>query len=179
MRFINKTNNIKNVLILFGSPHKNSYTKKLLEFYINNNLININCKINMVYCYNQHIKSCIDCKFCKKNNFCIFNDMDQINLLLKNSDIIILASPIHNSSISSPLKIILDRMQLYYYYFVKYKKSMLKKPKETIILLTQGSNKNIYIKNILLQIEPVFRTLNAKITKILILLKTDFFVNNE
>lgn len=173
MSFINKINNIKNVLILFGSPHKNSHTKKLLDFYINNYLIKTNCKINIIYCYSQHIKPCIDCKFCKTNNFCIYNDMNKINLLLKSSDIIILASPVHNFSVSAPLKIILDRMQVYYYYFIKYKKSILKNNKEVIVLLTQGSNKNICVKNILSQIEPVFRTLNAKITKILVLNNTD------
>lgn len=163
----------KNIVVFFGSPHKDSYTAKLLNLFIKKKLDNSNYKINIIYAYNENIHACIDCKFCRDYDFCIFKDLDNINNLLIESDFIIIASPIYNASFPSPLKSILDRFQIYYYYFQKHRKSIFEKPKNLLLLLTQGSKNINYNSSIKSLIKPICNILNIKSFKIINVTNTD------
>ena len=152
--------------IIYGSPHSNGNTSKLLNYFLK---FLPNFSLNFINAYEEMIKPCIDCKFCK-NNFkqCIFKDMNKINTLLDESRLYIIASPIYNASFPAPLKSIFDRLQPYY--FLRHSTLQNKK---AVILLTQGSNTIDYSSMIDFQIKPILKVLGAKMIGNITLKGTD------
>ena len=56
-----------NITIIFGSPHKNGMTYKVLEKFLQ--YIPKEKSISFFDAYKISARPCIDCKFCKKNFF--------------------------------------------------------------------------------------------------------------
>ena len=159
-----------NVLILYGSPHKNGSTQKLLDSFLKT----ISCdKINIINAYEKSAHPCIDCKHCVKETNCVFNDLDDYHDFLKSANILIIASPVYNRSLPSPLKTILDRMQRYYSekIFLKLKNNY--QSKKAFILLSQGSDDESIEKEIISQISPNLKLINTKSIKVFTLKNTD------
>lgn len=150
---------MEKITVLFGSPHTNSYTAELLNCFINSaEKINGNCEITTINAYKRNIKPCIDCKKCCENGTCIYSDMDDILKSINESDLIIIAFPIYNSSIPAPLKSIIDRFQQRYN--AKHFGGIeldCGKQKSAIILTTQGANEEVDKQIILAQIKPMLR----------------------
>lgn len=159
----------KNLLILFGSPHKKGYTSLLLEYFLK---FLPDFSINYIYAYDEMIKPCIGCNKCKSTYECIFRDMDYINNLLCKSNFIIIASPIYNASFPAPLKSIFDRMQNYYF-ARKSSKFISENKKKVLLLLTQGSKNIDYTHIILPQINPIVKILGGELIENFILKDTD------
>ncbi len=153
------TQKLFETLVLVGSPHKNGYTLKLLEHILK---MLPDTKISIKNAFEENVLPCIDCSFCKTNQKCMFSDMDEIYDLLEKCDILIVAFPIYNSSLPSPLKSVIDRMQRYYNskFFLKIN-PFLKKSKKSLIITTQGS-KDERVESILkFQLNPVLKLLNC------------------
>lgn len=164
-------NNIPKILILFGSPHPGGFTYKILK-YVTNMLPK--SQIIVKKAFEENVKPCIDCSFCKSNDACAFDDMNEIYDLIEMSDVMIIAFPIYNSSLPAPLKAIIDRMQRYYNqrFFLKVNNSVIK-PKKVLIVTTQGSNKNE--SDILEpQLIPTLKLLNSREIYRIIISGTDF-----
>jgi multimeric flavodoxin WrbA len=151
----------KNIFILFGSPRKNGYTAKLLTDFISK--INFNFSFNIINSYQENIKPCTGCNFCKNNKeTCIYKDFDHINSLIKESDLIIISSPVYNLSFPAPLKAIFDRMQPYFIAkFIKNEKINIKN-KIGIALLTCGSNSEDGFFIINKQLKLIFNLINTE-----------------
>lgn len=149
----------KNILVLFGSPHKNGYTSFVLDYFLK---FLPNFSVDCVYAYDEMIKPCIGCNKCKKTYNCIFRDMDNMNVLLSKSDFIIIASPIYNASFPAPLKSIFDRMQNYYF-ARKSSKFISDNKKKVLLLLTQGSKSIDYEPIILSQINPIIKIFGGEL----------------
>lgn len=150
---------LQKITVLFGSPHKNGHTEKLLKHFLSG--FN-GTDINIINAYQQNIHPCIDCGMCSKKRFCQFEDMKKIDILLKNCDILIIASPVYNSSFPSPLKAIFDRTQVYYRAKTIHNENAFENHiKKALILLTQGSHKSCeqIIKN---QTEYLLNLLGAE-----------------
>ena len=159
-----------NVLVLYGSPHKNGSTQKLLDSFLKT----ISCdKINTINAYEKSAHPCIDCKHCVKETNCVFNDLDDYHDFLKSANILIIASPVYNRSLPSPLKTILDRMQRYYSekIFLKLKNNY--QSKKAFILLSQGSKDENIEKEIISQISPNLKLINTKSINVFTLKNTD------
>lgn len=153
------TQKLSETLVLVGSPHKNGYTSKLLKHILK---ILPNTKVSIKNAFEENVLPCIDCAFCKTNQKCMFDDMNEIYGLLEKCDILIVAFPVYNSSLPSPLKSVIDRMQRYYNskFFLKIN-PFLKKPKKSLIITTQGS-KDDRVESILkFQLNPVLKLLNC------------------
>lgn len=152
-------NDIHKILILFGSPHPHGFTNKILK-YVTNMLPK--SQIIVKRAFEENIKPCIDCSFCKSNTACTFDDMNEIYNLIETSDIMIIAFPVYNSSLPSPLKAIIDRMQKYYNrkFFSKMNNSIIE-PKNSLIITTQGSN-NYEINTLKAQLIPTLKLLNSR-----------------
>lgn len=164
-------NDIHKILILFGSPHPHGFTHKILK-YVTNMLPK--SQIIVKRAFEENIKPCIDCSFCKSNTACTFDDMNEIYNLIEMSDIMIIAFPVYNSSLPSPLKAIIDRMQKYYNrkFFSKMNNSIIE-PKNSLIITTQGSN-NDEINTLKAQLIPTLKLLNSREIYHIIVSDTDF-----
>ena len=162
---------MKSILNIFGSPHKNGVTAIL------NNCVleHINqYGLYVIYAYDRNVKPCIDCKKCAESEGCIFGDMDDIDLHLRQSDIIIIATPIYNMCFPSPLKAILDRMQRYFMArFSLGLKPPIEKHKKMILLATCGCDNKDEASVIEKQLKRICTVINADLVGTILWSGTD------
>jgi multimeric flavodoxin WrbA len=112
----------------------------------------------------MNIKPCQDCGGCDKTGKCIINDdMDEIYDAIRESDRIILASPIFFFSISAQAKIMIDRCQSFW-----CEKYLLKKPipegqfgRKGLLLLVGGMKKEVGIQCAEATAKAFFRTVSV------------------
>lgn len=161
----------KKAVVLFGSPHKNGHTKKAL----NNVLKTLENDYNfaLIDAFSANIGPCIDCGFCKNHDNCTFDDFNLIDKILRESELLIIATPIYNLSLPAPLKAIFDRTQVYFNIKVHRKINLFEKEKRAILVCTYGSSDSSCEKIILKQLELFFILLNAKLCKIIFVKNTD------
>ncbi len=145
-----------NITVIFGSPHKNGTTYKTTEKFLQ--YIPEEKSISFFDAYKMNAKPCINCKCCEKNFSCGYNDLDELYRELTSCNLLILAFPIYNASLPSPMKSILDRMQPFYY----SRKRGIKKAKSAIIITVQGSSNKNYEQCMSEQIAPNLKLLNIK-----------------
>lgn len=144
-----------NGLILNGSPHRSGDTS-----YITNRLKEKfnNIEFKELFLYEENIKSCIDCRYCWKNEGC--NIKDSMEIIYKDDyDILVLASPIYMYNMTPAMFNVITRLNMYWSnkYFLK-KEYNLKK-KTGILILTGGGNGKP--KHALEMAELTFKILNA------------------
>ena len=164
--------NKKKAVILYGSPHKNGNTKAALERILAE--LNNEYNFKLIDAYKENIRPCIDCTFCAKSGGkCIFPDFADIDVALREAELIVLATPIYNSSFPAPLKAIIDRTQLYFNMKTKLKINPFKQEKSAILIATYGSNDTSCVELILKQLRLFFVLLNAKLIKTVFVRGTD------
>ncbi|MEG1254579.1 flavodoxin family protein [Clostridium sp.] len=103
---------MKKLLVINGSPNKHGHTTKILDDIMIG--VDKDIEINYVNCYSLDIKPCIDCKNCSNiQGICSIEDsMTMIYKHIKESNIIILASPMYFGMFPAPLKSLIDRCQV-------------------------------------------------------------------
>lgn len=163
---------MKSVLNIFGSPHKDGFTALLNNCVLDH--INNKYGLNVIYSYDRNVRACIDCKLCATKEQCCFDDMNDIDIMLKESDLIIIATPIYNMSFPSPLKAMVDRMQRYFAArFVLGKKPVIKKHKHAILLVTCGSKNDGEADVVQEQLKRMFTVINADLVGTILWNDTD------
>ena len=155
---------------IFGSPHKNGFTRKLADFYISS--LPEECEIKEFNAYEMNVMSCFGCKGCEKANICISDDMDSLTKAIDESDILIISSPIYYLSFPAPLKAIIDRFQRFFEADRRGDNFLRNKERKAVILLTAGtpSERGETVKK---QLRWVLPSLGAKLDKMIICPKTD------
>lgn len=125
-------------LVLFGSPLKDSHTRKLLDIALNE----IEGEAKLIDAYNSKIAPCIDCKFCFHKKGCsIKDDMTAIYDYISECDNVIIASPMHFGVVSAPLMTIFSRLQPYWSNeFVRRSEEDIPKQKKGLLLMTTGAD---------------------------------------
>ncbi len=115
------------VVVISGSPRKNGYTEKMVEKFISH----VSGEVVYYNAYNEKVAPCTDCRFCFKKRECSIKDsMTNIYEDLEQSDVIVFATPVYFHSVSAPLKMIIDRLQVYWSNnYVRKEKSILKEKK--------------------------------------------------
>lgn len=100
-----------NILILNGSPRINGNTKKMINDFTENVDILRN-KVTTIDVFQKKVNDCIACEYChsKETGKCLQkDDMQEIYKEMKNTDMLILASPIYYHGITGKLKCVIDR----------------------------------------------------------------------
>ncbi|GMO33813.1 MAG: hypothetical protein Ta2F_09760 [Termitinemataceae bacterium] len=166
-----------NVLAITGSPRSESVSKKMLEKF----LLELECdseadlNVTIIDSYKTAAKPCIHCGTCKKKFDCIYDDLDLFHKALKDADMLIIATPCYALSFPSPLKAIVDRLQMYFE--AKFSLGMLpypiKKPKTGILLASCGSNDTRGFDIMEQQLRLVFRAINTELSKTFFTVNTD------
>jgi multimeric flavodoxin WrbA len=103
---------VKKVTILIGSPRKNGSTD-ILAREAGRGLEDKGIDTTRVYLNDLKMRGCQACYYCKKHDVAecaVKDEMQQIHQLMKESDGIIVATPIYFSSVTAQTKAWLDRL---------------------------------------------------------------------
>lgn len=101
------------VLGLQGSPRKKGNTRFLLSSFITE-AEKLGARTHVIEVARKNIDPCIGCGFCEKNGFCVNTKddmMHEIYPLLREADVIVMASPIYFYNVTSQIKALIDRSQ--------------------------------------------------------------------
>ncbi len=100
------------ILLLNGSPRPNGNTKKMAKAF-QEGAASAGHQVEIVDICQKKINGCMACEYChtKGNGACIQkDDMDQIYELLKETEMLVIASPIYYHGITGQLKCAIDRL---------------------------------------------------------------------
>lgn len=124
------------ILVLNGSPRPGGNTKQMIEAF-KAGAESASHQVNVVDVCKMKISGCLACEYChgKGNGVCVQkDDMQEIYGLLKESEMLVLASPIYYHGISGQLKCTVDR-----FYSAAYPRKP-KHLKKVAMILSSGDN---------------------------------------
>lgn len=148
------------VLVLFGSPHKDGHTAKLLQAFLQQ--LPPGCSVDQIDAFSEHVMPCNGCQVCHKSINCIYPDFDHIMLKIEQADVIVVATPVYFLSMPAPLKAMIDRFQLYWSArFVHHIKPFVTKKKQGYLLMTTGSDDESGFEIIEKQTRMAFSIINT------------------
>ena len=103
-----------NILIINGSPRRNKNCSKIIEN-ITKKFDENNIKYEVVNIYKMNIDYCTACGYCEKTGKCVIkDDMTPLYTDFDNSKGTIVVSPMFFQSISTKVKTLVDRTQVFY-----------------------------------------------------------------
>ena len=98
-----------NTVILFGSPRKKGNTIQLVDI-LSQTLKDKGHNVRTIYLNDLNIRPCQGCRACVPKGVCKINDdMKDIRKYMKESDLIVYATPIYWFGPSGQLKLVMDR----------------------------------------------------------------------
>lgn len=116
----------------------------------------------------------MDCGYCKKNQNCFFDDINDIDMYLNTVDLLVFCSPIYNFSFPAPMKMLLDRMQRYFSArFILNLIPPINKRKKGVLLLSCGSEDTQGLEIMELQLRKIFTVINCELVGTVVLKGTD------
>ena len=114
-------------------------------------------------CYSLKISPCMDCRRCQTQNTCaIRDDMQKYYKLIDEADNIVFASPIYFYSTPGPMKIFIDRLQLYWASCVRNDREYYSRKKGAILLSAGAYDLENQFDGALLEIKAVFHDMNVE-----------------
>ena len=126
-----------NILVLNGSPRPRGNTKQMAEAF-REGARSAGHQVDVVDVCKLHIGGCLACEYChtKGGGNCVQkDDMEQVYALLKNADMLVIASPIYYHGLSGQLKCVIDR-----FYSAAYPSKPPKLKKAAMILSSGDAN---------------------------------------
>ncbi len=99
------------VLGIYGSPRKNGNTDLILDKVLEG-AESEGAEIERVYCRKLKMRGCLECGGCDETGECVVkDDMQTVYPLLRDADIIFIASPIFFYDVTAQAKAVIDRSQ--------------------------------------------------------------------
>lgn len=124
------------VAAFHGSPRKNGNTSILLEEFLKGVSENSDNIVNNIYLQEYKISGCINCDHCKNTDGCIQNDdMQKLYPVIREADVLVIASPVYWWSMPGHLKTFIDR-------FYAFDDGELKGKKAYLLLTYGGAHPN-------------------------------------
>lgn len=164
----------KKALVLFASPNSQGHTRKLLEGFLRDFREDQDWMIEEINVYEKNLHPCIGCKACAKKEGCAFDDFDEIDHALRQSDLLVIASPIYSASFPSPMKALLDRTQRYFEArFSLGLKPPIKKHRKAVLLLSMGSREDFGVEVATYQLQRAFTVMNTELCGCAVWQETD------
>ena len=120
-------------LIIYGSPRKNGDSASLAHILRDN----LSGEIVELDTYRAKLSPCIDCRFCTKETKCSIND-DMAVIYGDDFDNVVIATPVHTSTLPGPLVSLSSRFQVYFCNKVFMGIVTKVRPKRAAILLSGG-----------------------------------------
>ena len=130
----------KKILLVFASPHPEGCTRRLTDAFLSPLMDSGHYEVEEVPLYPLMPHPCVACGVCRKKNGCRFSDLDTFDAALRESDLLVIASPVYTLSFPAPMKALLDRCQRYFEArFARGEKPSIPKHRPAVLLLTRGS----------------------------------------
>jgi multimeric flavodoxin WrbA len=156
---------MKKVLVVMGSPRRNGNSATLGQ-----NVIagakSAGATVDSYYLHGMDIKPCDACEACRTNNSgdCVIDDdMQELYLKLRETDVLVIASPIYYFTVSAQTKLFIDR-----WYALGEEKDTIINGKQIGIVLTYGDS-NPFTSgavNAIRTFQDIFNHLGANIVDI-------------
>ncbi len=146
------------VLVLFGSPHTEGSTARLLTACLEGMG---DVAVTRFHAFDIAAAPCDDCGFCREANGCRHRDLDAFYEALEAADVLVVATPVYNRAFPAPLKTLLDRLQRYWSArFVRGIRPPIARPKKTVLLTAAGADRTDghYLAE---QLAPTLTVLNS------------------
>lgn len=125
------------ILVLNGSPRPKGNTKQMIEAF-REGAVSAGHQVDVVDVCRKKIGGCLACEYChgRGNGTCIQkDDMQEVYALLKDAEMLVIASPIYYHGISGQLKCVIDR-----FYSAAYPIKPPKLKKVAMILSSGAAN---------------------------------------
>ena len=130
---------MKQVLVLFGSPHKEGATARLLTAALAGMP---KAEVTRFDAFALAPAPCDDCGYCHRAEGCRHRDLDGFYEALEAADVLVFATPVYNRSFPAPMKAMLDRLQRYWAArFVRGVRPPIAKAKQTLLLTAGGASR--------------------------------------
>ena len=163
------------ILVLYGSPHADGHTARLLRAFLTPFEGET---VDLVDAYAEQIGPCTACGLCKREEACSNPDFDRIDALIRQADLLVVATPVYNLTFPAPLKAIMDRTQRYFEArFSLGKKPPIEKPKRAALLAACGSDDGAEI--IERQLKMIFSVMNTRLVHQVVWSRTDRATERE
>jgi multimeric flavodoxin WrbA len=139
------------VLGILGSPHRNGNTAILLESFLTG-AREAGAETIRIDVTDMSIVGCRACDDCQDTGECVVDDdMQIIYDAIARADVLVLATPLYFSGMSSQLKAVIDRCQCLWH-MARRKKAAAR----TGYLLAVGARKNADFKNVLSEVRSFY-----------------------
>lgn len=160
-------------MVLFGSPHKDGFTARLLSEFLQPLRGAANIKI--IDSYDSEIAPCTGCGLCACREVCSQGDFDELDRLIRQADLIVVATPVYVLSFPAPLKAIVDRTQRYFSArFSIGVNPPIAKHKSAVLLATCGSQNLEGVRIISKQLKMIFSVMNTTLDREVVWPNTDY-----
>lgn len=155
-----KENNIvMKTLIIFGGARENGKTMQMVNYFLER----LGGEQQRLDCYSLKISPCMDCRRCQTQNNCaIHDDMQKYYELIDEADNIVFAAPIYFYSTPGPMKVFIDRLQLYWASRIRKDRGNYPRKTGTILLSAGAPDFKDQFTAALLEINAVFHELNVE-----------------
>lgn len=98
-------------LVIIGAARPKGHTRKMVDLFVEH----LDGDVEIIDAYRTEVKPCIDCRYCWKTKACSIKDgMQEIYKKIDEADNLVLASPIYFHSVTGKMKILIDRLQVYW-----------------------------------------------------------------
>lgn len=153
------------VFVLFGSPRRDGYTARMLEYFFS--CLGENAGNALVFdAYKENIKPCVHCGHCKTARGCVHGDFAAVERGLREADILVMASPVYVLGFPAPLKAVFDRTQQYFEAkFSAGVETPIKKRKAALFLASFGSTDGSGVQMMESQLRVAFKLMNAELVE--------------
>jgi len=125
------------ILVFFGSARRKGETRAMVDAF--SAAVGDDAEIEIIDSYRTDVRPCIDCRHCWTHRACAIKDgMQAIYEKIDAADGYVIASPLYFHSVPGKLKVLFDRLQVYWAGVLRGDKPVAK-TKRGAMLLTGGS----------------------------------------
>lgn len=170
---------VNKALVLFASPHADGPTHRLLDAFLSG-LSPERWTVETRNVCREPAAPCMACGYCKRVDGCALHDLDGFDAALRESDLLVIASPVYNLTFPAQLKSVLDRFQRYFEArFERGVRPAIVKPRRAVLLLTMGWHDPLPVEICEKTLRQSFSVMNTHLTGTLCLPDTDGGIASE
>jgi len=166
---------MKNIVAIYGG-HRRGYNSDVALDYLLDAMKSKELNIKRLYLTNMDIKPCKACNSCFKDGKCIINDeMQDVYGYFEEADIVLTSTPIYFNTLSSRLKILIERCQsIWSGKYVAGKSPISRKKRTGCAICVSGSNMaDKDFECVIKVLDMFYKCINAKLTDKIFIPNTD------
>lgn len=98
-------------LVFIGAAREKGRSREMLDIFLQD----LKGEVEIIDAYRTSVAPCKDCRYCWKKRGCSIKDgMQEIYRKVDEADNIVLAAPMYFHTVPGPMKVMLDRFQVYW-----------------------------------------------------------------